>query len=125
MNNVKKFYEALASDKALQEKVNALAAKYKDAKAEEKAVQADIIALAKTGGFDFGPEDLAAYLKQEQPLSDDEIENVAGGMMPGMSYDVGAMQLYALQRVYMEKDPDFRGGDLFMGDDGKRKKKKK
>jgi predicted ribosomally synthesized peptide with nif11-like leader len=80
MENVKKFYDALANDDALRERANALNEKYKDAKPEEAALTADLIAFAKAEGYSFTAEDLKTYVNSvPQPLDDDELEAVAGG----------------------------------------------
>ena len=88
--NVGKFYEKLAQDAALAEKLNALdkdfaeknGASAEDAAMREKAVAAIVIPLAKEVGLPFTLEELKEY-EQEQmknmTLSEDELEQVAGG----------------------------------------------
>ena len=88
--NVGKFYDKLAQDAALAEKLNALdkdfaeknGASADDAAMREKAVEAIIIPLAKEVGLPFTLEELKEY-EQEQmknmTLSDDELDQVAGG----------------------------------------------
>ena len=88
--NVRKFYEKLAQDAALAEKLNALDKDFAekngtsvdDAAMREKAVEAIIIPLAKEVGLPFTLEELKEY-EQEQmknmTLSDDELDQVAGG----------------------------------------------
>ena len=88
--NVGKFYDKLAQDAALAEKLNALdkdfaeknGASSDDAAMREKAVEAVIIPLAKEVGLPFTLEELKEY-EQEQmnnmTLSDDELDHVAGG----------------------------------------------
>ena len=88
--NVGKFYEKLAQDAALAEKLNALdkdfaeknGASSDDAAMREKAVETIIIPLAKEVGLPFTLDELKAY-EQEQvknmALSEDELEQVAGG----------------------------------------------
>ncbi len=88
--NVAKFYEKLAEDAALAEKLNALDKDFAekngtstdDAAMREKAVEAIIIPLAKEVGLPFTLEELKEY-EQEQvknkALSEDELEQVAGG----------------------------------------------
>ena len=98
--NVAKFYEKLAEDTALAEKINGLDkvfAEKHEAPAEdadekvvlafrEEAVKAVLLPVAKEAGFDFTIDELKAY-EQEQlaalKLSDDELEQVAGGGRPG------------------------------------------
>ena len=88
--NVGKFYDKLAQDAALAEKLNALdkdfaeknGASADDAAMREKAVDAIIIPLAKEAGLPFTIEELKEY-EQEQmnnmTLSEDELDQVAGG----------------------------------------------
>ena len=88
--NVGKFYDKLAQDAALAEKLNALdkefaeknGASTDDAAMREQAVDAIIIPLAKEVGLPFTLEELKEY-EQEQlknmTLSEDELDQVAGG----------------------------------------------
>ena len=94
--NVAKFYEKLAEDTALAEKINGLDkvfAEKHEAPAEdadektvlafqEKAAKAVLLPVAKEAGFDFTIDELKAY-EQEQlaamKLSEDELAQVAGG----------------------------------------------
>ena len=88
--NVGKFYEKLAQDAALAEKLNALdkdfaeknGASSDDATMREKAVEAIIIPLAKEVGLPFTLEELKEYEQEqvkEMNLSEDELDQVAGG----------------------------------------------
>ena len=88
--NVGKFYEKLAQDAALAEKLNALdkdfaeknGASTDDAAMREKAVEAIIIPLAKEVGLPFTLEELKEYEQEqlkEMNLSEDELDQVAGG----------------------------------------------
>ena len=98
--NVGKFYEKLAQDAALAEKLNALdkdfaeknGASADDAAMREKAVDAIIIPLAKEVGLPFTLEELKEY-EQEQmknmTLSEDELDQVAGGKRKGGSHGGG------------------------------------
>jgi len=85
MENVKKFYDELASSEALKEKAAKLNEKYNETeKMDEEAVTADIIAFAASEGYNFTAEELAAYTKTAgnpapQELSQDELNAVAGG----------------------------------------------
>lgn len=92
--NVAKFYEKLVEDATLAEKLNdldkAFAAKNEgvadDIAMREQAATAIVIPLAKEVGLPFTLEELKEY-EQEQlagmALSDDELEQVAGGRIPG------------------------------------------
>jgi len=85
MENVKKFYDALASSETLKEKAAKLNEKYNETeKMDEDAVTADIIAFAASEGYSFTAEELAAYAKTAgkpapHELSQDELNAVAGG----------------------------------------------
>ena len=89
--NVGKFYEKLAQDAALAEKLNALDKKFADTNEgsaddiafREKAVTAVVIPLAKEVGLPFTVEELKEYELErlkEMNLSEDELEQVAGGV---------------------------------------------
>ena len=88
--NVGKFYDKLAQDAALAEKLNALDKDFAekngtstdDAAMREKAVEAIIIPLAKEVGLPFTLEELKEYEQDQMKnmtLSEDELEQVAGG----------------------------------------------
>ena len=88
--NVGKFYDKLAQDAALAEKLNALDKDFAekngtaadDAAMREKAVEAIIIPLAKEVGLPFTLEELKKYEQEqlkEMNLSEDELDQVAGG----------------------------------------------
>ena len=88
--NVGKFYEKLAQDAALAEKLNALDKDFAekigtaadDAATREKAVDAIIIPLAKEVGLPFTLEELKESEQEqlkEMNLSEDELDQVAGG----------------------------------------------
>ena len=88
--NVAKFYEKLAEDAALAEKLNALDkdfAEKNDAPADdmavrEKAAEAIVLPLAEEAGLPFTLEELKEYEQEqlkEMNLSEDELDQVAGG----------------------------------------------
>ena len=88
--NVGKFYEKLAQDAALAEKLNALDKKFADTNEgsaddiafREKAVEAIVIPLAEEVGLPFTLEELKKYEQEqlkEMNLSEDELDQVAGG----------------------------------------------
>ena len=82
MENVKKFYDALSNDKAMQERASAL--NKEGEKPDEAAVKAAIIAFAKAEGYDFSLADLDAYAHTAKPLTDETLDAAAGG-----AYDAG------------------------------------
>ena len=98
--NVGKFYDKLAQNAALAEKLNEMDKKFADtnegsvddAAMREKAVEAIIIPMAKEVGLPFTLEELKEY-EQEQmnnmTLSDDELDQVAGGKRKLHQYDKG------------------------------------
>ena len=88
--NVGKFYEKLAQDAALAEKLNALDKDFAeknegsadDIAFREKAVAAIVIPLAEEVGLPFTLEELKKYEQEqlkEMNLSEDELDQVAGG----------------------------------------------
>ncbi|WP_027397922.1 Nif11 family protein [Anaerovibrio lipolyticus] len=92
--NVGKFYEKLAQDAALAEKLNALDKKFADTNEgsaddiafREKAVEAIVIPLAEEVGLPFTLEELKKYEQEqlkEMNLSEDELDQVAGGGVAG------------------------------------------
>ena len=89
--NAGKFYEKLAKDAALAEKLNEMDKDFAekngtsadDAAMREKAAEAIILPLAQEVGLPFTLDELKEY-EQEQlkglNLSEDELEQVAGGV---------------------------------------------
>ena len=89
--NVGKFYDKLAQDAALAEKLNEMDKDFAekngtsvdDAAMREKAAEAIILPLAQEVGLPFTLDELKEY-EQEQlkglNLSEDELEQVAGGV---------------------------------------------
>ena len=89
--NVGKFYEKLAQDAALAEKLNEMDKNFAekngtsadDVAMREKAAEAIILPLAQEVGLPFTLDELKEY-EQEQlkelNLSEDELEQVAGGV---------------------------------------------
>ena len=109
MENVKKFYDALSNDKAMQERAMDLVKKgdkpdettppfghpSKEGNTtppfghpskegnDETAVRTAIVAFAKAEGYDFTAADLEVYARQAKPLADESLDAAAGG-----AYDV-------------------------------------
>lgn len=89
VENVKKFYEAVAQDSALKQKFVELSRKYQGQPMDEaKAIaimEQETLPIAKQMGFSFSMEELKAYgIESEQKntnreLSDTELATVAGG----------------------------------------------
>jgi len=79
MENVKKFYDALATDEAMRKKAEDLNKKFEGAQPDENAVKAEIISFAEAAGYTFTAEELDAYANRMKPLSESELEVVAGG----------------------------------------------
>ena len=91
--NVGKFYDKLAQDAALAEKLNALDKDFAeknegsadDIAFREKAVAAIVIPLAEEVGLPFTLEELKEYEQDQMnnmTLSEDELDQVAGGKEP-------------------------------------------
>ena len=86
MSNVKKFYEAMAADAALQEKARLLDEKYEGQDPDKNVLAQELIAMATQAGYPFTPEELEAYSEEvkkqaqsRRALDDDELDAVAGG----------------------------------------------
>lgn len=81
--NVGKFYEELAKNAELQEKIKQAEENYDgDTADKDLAVNTIIIPLAKEHGFDFTAQELREYEKEQMQahnLSEEELENVSGG----------------------------------------------
>ncbi|MDR2560747.1 MAG: Nif11-like leader peptide family natural product precursor [Holophagales bacterium] len=78
MEKVKEFYKALSSDEAMKERAKAMLDKGKPA--DEAEAAGAVIAFAKSEGYDFTAEELKAFASAgARELSDEELENVAGG----------------------------------------------
>ena len=95
--DVKKFYEQMSKDKNLQEEsakiLNDIEAKNLPEKERNDAYDKSILELAKKNGFDFTLEDALAFNKtiteKFSELSEDDLEQVAGGI----SMDMSALKL--------------------------------
>ena len=81
--NVKKFYQKLSNDKALQEKLAKAQESYGGAPNDRQTiVETVFLPIAKEAGFDFTAEELKAAereLVEEKGISEEELENVSGG----------------------------------------------
>ena len=99
VETVKKFYEALAQDKALQQKVAELSQKYQGQTMDEaktiSVMEQEALPLAKQMGYSFSMEDLKAYetemqqAKMDCELSDEEMQAVTGGIFTCYVVGVG------------------------------------
>ena len=84
MENVKKFYEALATNEELKAKAAKLSEKYEGKQPDEATITADLAAFAKDEGYSFTAAELSTYaegVKKDavSELADEELEAVAGG----------------------------------------------
>jgi len=87
-DNIKLFYEALAKDKALQEKAKAIGKKYEGQKTDDDKVkeiyQQELVPLARQAGYEFTLAELKEYAQESQKpgmreVSEEELAGVAGG----------------------------------------------
>jgi hypothetical protein len=88
IENVQRFYETLAKDSHLREKISILQEKYgkkrtESTEGDENSALNDIVLLAGETGFDFTPEELRDYsqkLKSESSnqLTEEELDAVSG-----------------------------------------------
>jgi len=84
MTNVQKFYEALANDKALQDKAQKLNEKYGGKNPPEEEMLAETIRFAKAEGYSFTEAELEDHMKAKKSelsgeIDESELETVAGG----------------------------------------------
>ena len=81
--NVKAFFEALSKDEALQQALREKEVAYTGMKEDREAVvEAVLLPVAKEAGYEFTLEELKALEKSMRPegeLSENELEDVAGG----------------------------------------------
>jgi predicted ribosomally synthesized peptide with nif11-like leader len=78
MEDVKKFYAALAQDANIQERAKMLNS---DKPGDEASTAAAIVAFAAKEGYSFTVDDVKAYLTENATteLTDDDLKAVAGG----------------------------------------------
>jgi len=79
VENVKKFYDALVSDKGVKERATALNEKYKGEQPNEDIVKSELLSFAKAEGYEFTADEFDAYSKQAKPVLDETTELAAGG----------------------------------------------
>lgn len=86
--NVKLFYEALAGNRDLQEKVKKAGEKYAgqemDKETTDSILQNELLPLAKGAGFEFTLDELMEFAQascrgEKGSLTDDELDAVVGG----------------------------------------------
>ena len=95
VENVKKFYEAVAQDEALKQKFVQLSQKYQGQPMDEEKAMAlteqEVLPLAAQMGYSFTMDDLNGYgeeMKQAKmgcELSEEEMQAVTGGGTTGTS----------------------------------------
>ena len=79
MENVRKFYEALARDVAMQERAKVLNEQHGGMKVPEVTIREDIIAFARAEGYKITARELGEYRSWAHPLTYEELGTVAGG----------------------------------------------
>ncbi len=86
--NVKRFYDAMAKDPALQQKSRAITQRHAGQKLDQAQLdvifQQELIPVARGAGYDFTLEELKAYAKETgkigpREVSEEELAAVAGG----------------------------------------------
>lgn len=106
MNDVQKFYDAVASNEGLKAKLTALdkeLARKELSEAEADAfVKENVLLIAKEAGFNITLQDLESCVAMEGELSEDELTEAAGGL-----YICGLMSLF--------KDPAAECGCVSFG----------
>ena len=97
--NIKAFEAALKENKELQEKFAAAQKRI----AENKEASSDGELLVKAAaeiGFTLSMEELERAFAQDQELSDEELDNVVGGVNNGSANDTWCVKDYACYFVY-------------------------
>lgn len=91
--NVKAFFEALAKEEEIQQKLKEKEAAYTGAKEDrEAAVKEILLPVAEEAGYAFTLDELKAYeesLQAEREISDQELESVSGGDAIGFCGFIG------------------------------------
>ena len=81
---VQRFLRRMDEDKEFSERINRVAS------SDDGSMRAEFWTLVREAGFDFTADDLAALAveaeSQSSELSDDELENVAGGTGAGFNF---------------------------------------
>ena len=88
VENIKRFYDELAKDEALQNRFKTLAKKYEGLQPDEGQLddicEKELLPFAKSAGYDFTLEELRGYGRDVinpgmRQLSEEELASVAGG----------------------------------------------
>ena len=80
VENVKAFFQKVAEDERLQEKLKALRERHADKSEPDEEGFSDLVELASAAGFEFTTADARkARLQARKELSDEELGKVAGG----------------------------------------------
>ena len=118
MENVKKFYDELATNEELKAKAAKLNEKHACTKPDEAALAKEIIAFAAVEGYNFTQEELTAYgesvKKNRQAVFDDELEAVAGGN-PGGTCENWDLCFCAAGGGGVHKNPKITCACVFVG----------
>jgi predicted ribosomally synthesized peptide with nif11-like leader len=103
MDAVKQFYEALSADEAIRDRAGALNKKYRGTQPDKETAVEEIVAFAKSEGYEFTAEDLARYSKPvAKELRDDELKAVSGG-----AYDFDTCGCYYGGYGKDDENPDY------------------
>ena len=107
-NNVQKFVELLQADEAFREKVQDAIRNYSGEENAEAVFQKVFRPAAEEKGFGFTLEDMKAYIQEktdsEQMLSQDELDQAAGGLAVGIGGTV--CYLIGIGFGVQAKEPD-------------------
>ena len=112
METVKKFYDALANDEAMRKRGIASNEKLGENPSAD-ALKAETLAFAKAEGYDFTAAELDAYAKQAKPLSDDELDAVAGGISVDELMDMERPELKHGSHTQDGRNEQLPVGNLF------------
>ena len=99
IDNVKKFYDALSRDKAMQQKFIDLSRQYQDVAMDtakiDSIIEQDVLPLAKQEGYDFTLEDIKSFgadakqARTGEELNEEEMQAVTGGLFICVFFGAG------------------------------------
>ena len=102
ISDIQKFWEMMQTDKQVQEKLRAASEAYTGEQTEEAIFEGVLVPVAKEYGISATFEEYKAFLDQlfksqsqgKSQLSEQELEQVAGGSGKETNYGVGAVACY-------------------------------
>ncbi len=110
---IKKFAELLNTDEAFRAKLKAAAESYNGEKTDEAVFSGVLVPLAAEYGITATFEEFQAYMSNDQPISDDEVKQIAGGDKK-KGYGMGGARCYGIGIGVGGAGGNGAGGGCFM-----------